>query len=60
MRANTDRLVLILRRRAERKSLREIASELGVTRQRVHQLERLARRDLLVVAAARAEVGAHA
>lgn len=52
MRSNPDRLLLILRRRNAGDSLRAIAKDLCVTYQRVHQLEVLARRDLLLVARA--------
>ena len=53
MKSNPDRLALILRRRDAGDTMQSIATDLGVTRQRVHKLEHLARRDLLVTIAAR-------
>jgi len=52
MKSDPERLALILRRRNAGEPLRAIAKDLGVTYQRVHQLEALARRDLLLVARA--------
>lgn len=52
MKSDRDRLLMILRRRNAGTSLRALAAELGITFQRVHQLERLARRDLVLVAQA--------
>ena len=47
MKSDPERLALILRRRAEGHTLREIAADLGISRQRVHVLEQLARQKLL-------------
>ncbi|MFA5589826.1 MAG: sigma factor-like helix-turn-helix DNA-binding protein [Lysobacteraceae bacterium] len=52
MKSDPERLALILRRRAEGHTLREIAADLGISRQRVHVLEQLARQKLLQAAQA--------